>query len=228
MSNTNNSGCLFAFLNPLLGGKIESKGTYAETWPYQSRGNLLTASAIKLYKALDDYLDSARFVICPKVSYQDILKVSDGDRSRRNNFQNKISKKRVDFTICDKSNMEIIACVDISSKTGSSEETLEKEKDADKTFSDARIKLLRFPSKTSYSKEEIESKFLAEGLYLFTSSNAGESDSKHEIRESVEGVKSCPKCGSEMVKRIAKSGKNKGNEFYGCSKYPACKEILSV
>lgn len=39
---------------------------------------------------------------------------------------------------------------------------------------------------------------------------------------------SCPKCGAEMKKRLARQGSNAGNEFWGCSGYPACKGILQV
>jgi|APLak6261699311_1056244.scaffolds.fasta_scaffold00073_69 restriction system protein len=39
------------------------------------------------------------------------------------------------------------------------------------------------------------------------------------------GKKACPKCGSDMVKRIAKRGENAGNMFFGCSRYPDCKGI---
>ncbi|WP_022942668.1 NERD domain-containing protein [Psychromonas hadalis] len=38
----------------------------------------------------------------------------------------------------------------------------------------------------------------------------------------------CPKCGSEMVLREAKKGKNAGNQFYGCSAFPKCRKILSI
>ena len=38
----------------------------------------------------------------------------------------------------------------------------------------------------------------------------------------------CPKCGAEMKKRVARQGSNAGNEFWGCSGYPACKGILSI
>lgn len=34
--------------------------------------------------------------------------------------------------------------------------------------------------------------------------------------------------GHRMVLRIATCGKNKGNYFYGCIKYPSCREIKSV
>lgn len=35
----------------------------------------------------------------------------------------------------------------------------------------------------------------------------------------------CPKCGHEMVERIAKRGKNAGNRFLGCSNFPTCRHI---
>jgi len=38
----------------------------------------------------------------------------------------------------------------------------------------------------------------------------------------------CPKCGAEMKKRVARQGGNSGNEFWGCSGYPACKGILPI
>ncbi len=38
----------------------------------------------------------------------------------------------------------------------------------------------------------------------------------------------CPKCGSEMVLRVAKKGKNVGQKFWGCSKFPKCRSALPV
>lgn len=38
----------------------------------------------------------------------------------------------------------------------------------------------------------------------------------------------CPKCGSTMSKRLAKSGANAGKEFWGCSQFPACRGIVSI
>jgi len=38
----------------------------------------------------------------------------------------------------------------------------------------------------------------------------------------------CPVCKASMVKRVAKRGPNKGNSFWGCSKFPACKGIRNI
>lgn len=46
-----------------------------------------------------------------------------------------------------------------------------------------------------------------------------------EIIEEKPETKSCSKCGEEMVLRKATKGKNAGNEFWGCSAYPNCRNI---
>lgn len=38
----------------------------------------------------------------------------------------------------------------------------------------------------------------------------------------------CPKCGSEMIVRKAKTGRYAGQQFFGCSRYPQCKGIVSI
>ncbi|HHQ4761638.1 NERD domain-containing protein [Aeromonas veronii] len=38
----------------------------------------------------------------------------------------------------------------------------------------------------------------------------------------------CPRCGNPMVLRTAKRGDNRGNQFWGCSGYPKCREIKTL
>jgi len=38
----------------------------------------------------------------------------------------------------------------------------------------------------------------------------------------------CPRCGAHMVLRTARRGRSAGGRFYGCSRYPACKEIVNL
>lgn len=38
----------------------------------------------------------------------------------------------------------------------------------------------------------------------------------------------CPRCGAALILRTAKRGANAGNQFYGCSNYPACKYIKNI
>lgn len=41
-------------------------------------------------------------------------------------------------------------------------------------------------------------------------------------------VPGCPSCTKPMVKRTAKRGANAGEEFWGCSAYPACRDTMQT
>ncbi len=41
-------------------------------------------------------------------------------------------------------------------------------------------------------------------------------------------IPSCPQCGKPMVLRTAKTGRNEGKQFWGCSAYPECKGVVSL
>lgn len=43
------------------------------------------------------------------------------------------------------------------------------------------------------------------------------------LQERHESTTRCPKCGSALVERVAKSGPNAGNRFLACSAYPKCR-----
>jgi len=49
-----------------------------------------------------------------------------------------------------------------------------------------------------------------------------------EVVTNVEEAPACPKCGGGMVKRTAKKGKNTGQEFWGCARYPKCWGMLEL
>ena len=69
--------------------------------------------------------------------------------------------------------------------------------------------------------EQIESGRLARGF------KTNREHVKHvkEIVKVKTDSKSCTKCGSEMVLRKASKGKNIGNEFWGCSTFPKCRNV---
>lgn len=53
--------------------------------------------------------------------------------------------------------------------------------------------------------------------------------SKPDIQVSAKvDTKVCPKCGAEMMLRKARKGKNAGKEFWGCSGFPKCRNVIEV
>jgi len=49
-----------------------------------------------------------------------------------------------------------------------------------------------------------------------------------EARAKDENAPNCPKCGKPMTMRKAKTGKNAGKDFWGCTGYPECNGIIKV
>jgi restriction system protein len=47
------------------------------------------------------------------------------------------------------------------------------------------------------------------------------------VQAQPEVARACPKCGSEMVLRVAKKGPHSGEKFWGCSKFPDCRGVVS-
>ncbi len=48
------------------------------------------------------------------------------------------------------------------------------------------------------------------------------------LKERFSSTTACPKCGSPLVLRTAKSGANAGSQFFGCTKYPACRYVAKL
>jgi four helix bundle suffix protein len=49
-----------------------------------------------------------------------------------------------------------------------------------------------------------------------------------DARAKQEGAPECPTCGKPMHRRQAKTGKNAGQEFWGCTGYPGCKGVRKL
>jgi restriction system protein len=51
---------------------------------------------------------------------------------------------------------------------------------------------------------------------------------KASVVTTAEGAITCPRCGGAMVKRVAKQGAERGRQFWGCSRFPACRATRPV
>ncbi len=49
-----------------------------------------------------------------------------------------------------------------------------------------------------------------------------------EARAQQEAAPECPECGKPMARRTARSGRNAGRNFWGCTDYPKCRGIREV
>lgn len=91
--------------------------------------------------------------------------------------------------------------------------------------------------------EALEKQFVEDGGYSeqLATARLAERNKRRKSRENREDptdqsdptdpsdqIPACPQCGSAMVLRTAKTGKNAGSQFWGCSAYPDCKGAVEV
>lgn len=70
---------------------------------------------------------------------------------------------------------------------------------------------------------EVEVQRLYKRLSAFTNiDNVKKEQHKQDVYDKSHGL-ICPECGGKLVLRTARTGRNAGNQFYGCSNYPKCK-----
>lgn len=51
---------------------------------------------------------------------------------------------------------------------------------------------------------------------------------KQDQTDQTDLIPACPQCGKPMVLRTAKTSKNAGKQFWGCSEYPDCKGVVEL
>ena len=101
-------GALFKILD----GKIKPKTNYREA--YQAR-QLLTKREHQEYLKLKQYADVRGWLICPKVRLWDLIEPKKG-RSNRNELENKIRSKHVDFVLVDPE-LNVIGVLELDDST---------------------------------------------------------------------------------------------------------------
>jgi len=68
----------------------------------------------------------------------------------------------------------------------------------------------------------------AQRLAFRSKKKSNQSDRTDPPDQKKDLIPPCPLCGKIMVVRTAKSGKNAGNQFWGCSGYPDCKGVVKL
>ena len=164
-----------------------------------------------------------------KVRVADVLAPRKGmSRSDRQKAFNKISGKHFDFLLCAKNDLSVLCAVELNDSSHNSKKRKDRDVFLKGACQAANVPLVQITARSTYNINEIQQSL---AVYLPGSM------SPHSTQEPVEAViehqpssdvKLCPKCSSKMVKKIAKKGKNTGNEFWACSAFPKCRHIEAI
>ena len=214
MSEPQPQGCLTAILK-LFGIRLGST-TAAQDLPYRMRDDFLSAAELSFYRVLKLAVKD-QVVILAKVNLADIFFVARPNENQA--YRNKIDRKHVDFLACDPTTMKPLFGVELDDKSHSRSDRVERDDFVNQVFLVAGLPLIRIPAKAAYEPSQLTAQL---AVYL-----DGRDVSSVAVPMVVTGSSPiCPKCGIPMVSRTASKGQNAGKQFWGCSNYPRCREVV--
>ena len=204
-----------------LSEKDDVKGKNKLEYPYRVRDDFLSPAEHSFYLVLKNTIGE-QALVCPKVSLGDLFFARTKDPSQFRTATNKIDRKHVDFLLCDPLTVTPIVGIELDDKSHQREDRKTRDEFVEKVFSAANLKLIRIPTKQTYSVQEISN--LLQPYF-------GKKETpvvQPVVTQPVSTNPSCPKCGGEMILRTAKSGANQGEKFWGCSHYPQCRGVMKA
>lgn len=215
MSNesSGNPGCLGLILK-LFG--ISPHESATGSWPYRLRDDFLSPAEISFYHVLKSATGDA-ITVCPKVNLSDIFFVSGPGQNQ--GAKNRISRKHVDFLLCDSQTMRPRVGVELDDSSHAREDRQTRDALVQQVFDAAGLALLRFPAQRAYDLSEIVSR-LSQSL---SEEPAPPAPTAPPTPQDATSSPICPKCGIPLVIRSGSRGK-----FYGCSNYPKCRETVPI
>ena len=213
-----------------------------ETSPYTRKPALFSPAERSFLGVLDQALGDD-YRVFGKVRVADIIETKKGLENKvRQAAFNRINAKHFDFVLCNKDDLSVVGAIELDDK--SHQQRKRKERDAFLVglCEAASLPLMQMKAKRGYSVAELRTRVLGEiGLKMepfFGENRAAENFIKGEpvfagdeevtpaLQESAEPeMPECPKCGAPMVRRKAKTGRNVGEYFWGCSTFPKCRAI---
>jgi len=206
------------FIWDLLFEKDELSSSKIE-YPYHLSEEFISPAELNFFFNIKSVVgDSAQ--IFSKVKLSDLFYAKTGDYGKNRSYTNRIDRKHIDFLLCDSKTLKPILGIELDDKSHQRADRQERDDFVNHVFQAAKLPLMHISVQRSYSQSELKSKISA---YI-----ADTQISDEQPEPTQESSPRCPKCGSEMILRTARRGDNQGGKFWGCSRYPECRGVLSI
>jgi len=124
-----------------------------ERMPYMARGQLVTKSELRFYKALVKAVQDD-WEIFAMVRIADLLRVEKGHKNHRK-WLNKILAKHIDFVLCHPGTLVPEVCIELDDPSHNRPDRIERDIFVNAAFDAADLPLLRIPTEPSYRARDI-------------------------------------------------------------------------
>lgn len=157
-----------------------------------------------------------------KVRVADVITPLKGQqRSIWQKSFNKISAKHFDFILCRKDDLTPICAIELNDSSHNSKKRKDRDDFLEGACNSAGFPLVQIKAKATYKVTDIK-QAITDFLPTGETHHVKETEVTLEP-EAVKGERVCPKCSSSMAVRVARKGRNIGNEFWACSAFPKCR-----
>lgn len=205
---------------------LKNKGSGAKQgYPYRINDPFLSKAELSFFHVLRQAVGD-RAIVFAKVRISDVLATKKGlNNSQRQTAFNKITSKHFDFVICSNDSAKLLAAVELDDSSHNRKTQVERDAFVNKAAESASFPVLRIPAKNAYPIAQLKVQLAP---YLGIEVEPAPERPAVSSAAPPSTPPSCPKCGSDMVRRKGKTGTLAGKEFWGCQEYPRCRSVLPI
>ena len=189
---------------------------------YRLRDNFLTPAEAAFFAVLRD-VAGGRWLIMSKVRLADLVDPPSGREWQA--AWNKISRKHVDFVLCDPDTVRPLVVLELDDRSHRRPDRIERDAFVDRVFADATLPILHIPVRRRYDPATLRE--MIQGT-LAPAGPAGWPGEAAMARPQPLAERRCERCGGVMQHRVARKGAHAGESFWGCTNYPRCRHIVQL
>lgn len=201
-------------------------------------GDALFTPAERSFLGVLDQAVGTDFRVFGKVRVADIVAVTKGmPKPLWQRAFNQISAKHFDFVLCRPNDLKPVCVIELNDQSHAKENRQARDKFLERVCAAAGIPLVFIPAKNTYALAEVCASIAnvmgakVEPIDLIAPTvlggvNESAIEQDFALIQEADSGPDCPRCSSQMVRRMAKSGENAGKEFWGCTKFPACRGMV--
>lgn len=218
----------------VLKRRDKSSNGEGERLPYALEEGLFSPAERSFLGVLDQALGK-NYRVFGKVRIADVVTVQKGTpKSLWQRAFNRISAKHFDFVLCTPDDLKPVCAIELNDQSHARDSRKGRDKFLEDVCVAARLPLVFFAARRTYTLSEVcqaianamdGREVIAAGVEDGLASSSGP-DAATTTLGSATADPVCPRCSSPMVRRIAKSGENAGKEFWGCTRFPACRGVV--
>lgn len=188
-------------------------------YTYALRDDFLSRAEQSFFHVLRDAV-ATEYLIFPKVGLADL--VYPPRQEGQFGAWQRINRKHVDFVLCDPLTLRPRAALELDDRSHRRPDRLERDAFVEQVFADASLPLIRIPAQRTYHRQTIAT-LVAEAVAPQRVAVAAA-----PVAATTAEVKTCDRCGGEMKVRTAAQGAHRGEQFWGCTNYPKCRNIVKI